>query len=175
MAEIRIVREHALGLERARKLAWRWAEEAEKKLDMECTYEEGERHDTVRFQRPGAHGELEVGADKFRLHARLGLLLGVFRGKIESEIVKNLDELLAHEDPLHAFEHGLAKHEEKRAARHARPHAEPHKPATKPHAEPHKAAAKPVAKPAAKPVAKPTAKPAKAVAKPAAAPARKSK
>ena len=136
MADIRIVREHDLGLARARKLAWRWAEVAEKKLEMECTYEEGKTHDVVRFQRPGASGELEVSKDRFQLHARLGLLLGVFRGKIESEIVKNLDEMLAHEDPLHAFEHGLATHEAKRAAKHAKPHAEPRKP-------PAKAAAKP--------------------------------
>jgi len=132
VAEIRIVREHALGLEQARKLAWRWAEVAEKKLDMACTYEEGRTHDTVRFERPGARGALEVSKDKFQLHAKLGLLLGVFRGKIESEIVRNLDDLLAHQDPLHAFEQGLQKHEAKRAARHAKPHAGAHKPTVKP-------------------------------------------
>ena len=131
MAEIRIVREHALGLEKARKLAGRWAEVAEAKLGLECSYEEGKTHDRVRFERPGAQGALEVSADKFQLHARLGLLLGVFRTKIETEIVKNLDELLAHQDPLHAFEQGLAKHEARRAAKHAKPHAEAHKPAAK--------------------------------------------
>jgi putative polyhydroxyalkanoate system protein len=131
VADIRIVREHGLGLEQARKLAWRWAEVAEKKLDMECTYEEGKAHDVVRFQRPGAHGELHVGKDRFQLHARLGLLLGVFRGRIESEIVRNLDELLAHEDPLYAFEQGLARHEAKRTTRHAKPHGEAHKPVAK--------------------------------------------
>ena len=136
MAEIRIVREHALGLEQARRLAWRWGEVAVKKLEMQVTYDEGKSHDTLRFERPGAHGELQVGKDRFVLHARLGLLLGVFRGKIESEIVKNLDELLAQQDPLHAFEQGLAKHEAKRAARHAKPHAEAHKPAAKASAKP---------------------------------------
>ena len=131
MADIRIAREHTLGFEQARKLAWRWAEVAEAKLDMECTYEEGKAHDTVRFERPGARGELEVTKDRFQLHAKLGLLLGVFKAKIESEIVKNLDELLAHEDPLYAFEQGLQKHEAKRAAKHAKPHGEAHKPAAK--------------------------------------------
>ena len=125
MADIRIVREHALGLERARRLALRWAEEAGRKLEMKCTYVEGKGHDTVRFERPGAHGELQVTKDRFHLHARLGLLLGVFRGRIESEIVKNLDELLAQQDPLHAFDQGLARHEAKRAARHG------HKPAAR--------------------------------------------
>ena len=142
MADIHIVREHKLGLEQARKLALRWAEVAEEKLDMECTYEEGKAHDVVHFKRPGASGELNVGKDRFTLEARLGLLLGVFKGKIESAIVENLDELLAHKDPLNAFEQGLAKHETKREAKHApkhaKPHAEPHKPA--------KAAVKPAVK-----------------------------
>jgi putative polyhydroxyalkanoate system protein len=140
VADIHIVREHGLGLEKARKLAFRWAEVAEKKLDMECTYEEGKTHDVVSFKRPGASGELRVGKDRFELDARLGLLLGVFKGKIEGEIVKNLDELLAHADPLYAFEQGLSRHEDKHAAKHQK-HA-------KPHAEPHKAAAKAAKAPA---------------------------
>ena len=151
MADIHIVREHDLGLEHARKLAFRWAEVAEKKLDMDCTYTEGRSSDLVKFRRPGAHGELKVTAHSFELHARLGLVLGVFKHKIETEIVKNLDQLLDHEDPLHAFEHGLAKHEAKHEAKHAPKHA-------KPHHEPHHAAAKPVAKPAVKPAAKSAAK-----------------
>lgn len=137
MADIHIVREHGLGLDQARKLAFRWAEVAEKKLDMDCTYEEGKAHDLVSFKRPGASGELKVGKDRFELNARLGMLLGVFKAKIESEIVRNLDELLAHKDPLYAFEEGLQKHETKHAARHEK------KPAK--HAE-HKAPAKAAAK-----------------------------
>lgn len=119
MADIHIVREHALGLEEARKLAFRWAEVAEKKLEMDCTYAEGRTSDVVSFKRAGAHGELKVTKDRFELDARLGLLLGVFKAKIEGEIVRNLDQLLAHHDPLDAFEQGLEKHEN----RHARPHA----------------------------------------------------
>jgi putative polyhydroxyalkanoate system protein len=118
VADIHIVREHNLGHAQARKLAYRWAEVAEQKLDMECTYLEGKASDTVSFKRPGASGELKVTKDAFQLHAKLGLLLGVFKGKIESEIVKNLDELLQHEEPLAAFEHGLAHHEGKKAAKH---------------------------------------------------------
>jgi putative polyhydroxyalkanoate system protein len=142
VADIRIVREHGLGMVKARKLAWRWAEEAEKKLEMECTYEEGETQDVVRFKRSGAHGELQVEPNQFLLHAKLGLLLGVFKAKIESEIERNLDELLAHEDPLHAFDQGVAKHEAKRAVKHAKPHAEAHKEAHKDAHKPAKAAAK---------------------------------
>lgn len=117
MSEIHITREHALGLAQARKLAFRWAETAESKLDMECVYEEGKTDDVVTFERPGAHGTLKVTKDRFELNARLGLLLGVFKGRIESEIVKNLDALLAEKEPLKAFEKGLAQFEGKKTAK----------------------------------------------------------
>ena len=122
MADIHIVREHTLGLARARLLALRWVEVARRKLQMECHYIEGEAGDVVRFRRAGASGELRVGAERFALVARLGMLLGMFRGRIEGEIVKNLDQLLASEDPLQAFEQGLARHEARQAARHPKPH-----------------------------------------------------
>jgi len=107
--EILISRDHKLGLATARKLAFRWAETAEEKLGMECTYEEGKTADLVTFTRTGAHGELKVTKDRFELHAKLGFLLGAFRERIESEIVRNLDELLAHPEPLKAFDHAIAK------------------------------------------------------------------
>ena len=114
MADIHIVRTHTLGLAQARKLAFRWAEVAEEKADMECTYEEGKTSDLVRFERPGASGTLKVTKDHFTLDAQLGLLLGMFRGRIEDEIVTNLDKLLAEKEPLKAFEQGLKKHNAKR-------------------------------------------------------------
>ncbi len=95
MPDVNISRDHALGLPQARKVAYQWAEHAEARLDMACTYEEGKTNDTVRFKRSGVDGTLEVTADSFVLHAKLGFLLGAFKGKIESEIEKNLDELLA--------------------------------------------------------------------------------
>src|SRR6478735_11337185 len=63
VADIHIVRSHTLGLAQARKLAFRWAEVAEQKLAMECTYEEGKTSDLVRFERPGADGTLKVTKD----------------------------------------------------------------------------------------------------------------
>ena len=110
MADIHIVRTHTLGLAQARKLAFRWAEVAEEQADMECTYEEGKTSDVVRFERPGASGTLKVTKDHFTLDAQLGLLLGMFRSRIEDEIVKNLDKLLAEKEPLKAFESGLKQH-----------------------------------------------------------------
>jgi len=95
MPDIRIHRSHSLGLAQARKVAWQWAEEVEKKFDMECTVLEGETSDTVEFTRSGVNGRLIVAADHFDLDAKLGFLLGAFSKTIESEIEKNLDALLA--------------------------------------------------------------------------------
>ncbi|AOF87346.1 polyhydroxyalkanoic acid system family protein [Hydrogenophaga sp. RAC07] len=99
MADIHIERDHQLGMGGARKLAWRWAEQAESDFDMSCTYEEGDDCDEVQFTRSGVSGTLKVSADKFELDARLGFLLGAFKERIEGEIVKNLDELLAAKKP----------------------------------------------------------------------------
>jgi putative polyhydroxyalkanoate system protein len=109
--DIHITRNHSLGLPAARKLAFRWAEEAEERMGMECVYEEGRTSDIVTFTRAGANGELKVTKDHFVLEARLGVLLGVFKDRIESEIVNNLDKLLAEKDPLKAFDKGLAAHD----------------------------------------------------------------
>lgn len=95
MPDINISRAHNLGLAKARKVAYHWAEKAENELGMSCEYEEGKTTDTVRFKRSGAEGSLQVSADRFDLHAKLGFLLGAFKGKIESEIQKNLDDLLS--------------------------------------------------------------------------------
>lgn len=95
MADIRIHRDHHLGLAKARKIAWNWAEEVEKNFDMECTVIEGDTSDTVEFKRTGVSGQLIVAADHFDLHAKLGFLLGAFSKTIESEITKNLDDLLS--------------------------------------------------------------------------------
>ena len=95
MPDIRIHRDHRLGLKKAREVALQWAEEVEAKFAMECTILEGQTSDTVTFMRTGVAGELVVAADHFDLEARLGFLLGAFSKTIEAEIEKNLDALLA--------------------------------------------------------------------------------
>jgi len=102
MPDISIHRPHKLGLAKAREVAWQWAEEVEKKFDMECTVVEGDDTDTVEFTRPGVKGQLIVSADRFELDAKLGFLLGAFSKTIESEIERNLDELLASSKPKKA-------------------------------------------------------------------------
>jgi putative polyhydroxyalkanoate system protein len=95
VADIKISRKHELGLTKARDVAFKWAEDAEKNLDMSCTYVEGEITDEVQFTRSGVSGTLHVTASGFTLHAKLGFIASAFKDKIEAEIEKNLDALLA--------------------------------------------------------------------------------
>lgn len=95
MADLHIIRGHTLGLAKARKLAFKWAEQVENDFDMQCSYSEGKLEDEVDFVRAGVKGRLVVTKDRFELQAHLGFLLGAFKGSIEAEIVKNLDALLA--------------------------------------------------------------------------------
>lgn len=99
MPDIHLEREHSLGLAAARKLAWAWAEQAEADFDMSCTYEEGAGGDAVQFSRSGVSGCLVVEDKRFVLDAKLGFLLGAFKDRIEAEIAKNLDALLAGKKP----------------------------------------------------------------------------
>lgn len=95
MADIYLERTHGLGFLEARKIAFQWAEQVEVQYDMACTYEEGKTKDQVDFTRSGVDGTLVVTKDSFVLQAKLGFLLGAFKDKIEGEITKNLDTLLA--------------------------------------------------------------------------------
>lgn len=94
MPDIHIHREHQLGFKQARKVAFSWAEKAEEKFDMECTYEEGETEDTLHFSRSGVKGTLLVDASQFEMKAQLGFLFGAFKDRIEAEIGEQLDALL---------------------------------------------------------------------------------
>lgn len=95
MTRIHIHRPHQLSLQDAREVAWRWTEQAQTHFDMTCTYVQNPDGDTVQFSRTGVSGKLSVSADHFELDAQLGFLLGAFKERIEAEILKNLDELLA--------------------------------------------------------------------------------
>jgi putative polyhydroxyalkanoate system protein len=94
MPELKIEREHTLGLDGARLVAERWREQAEQDWGMTCASEPGEATDRMRFERSGVSGELSVSATRFDLQIKLGFLLGAYSGKIEEKIKANLDELL---------------------------------------------------------------------------------
>ena len=99
MPDIHIHREHHLGFKEARKVAFSWAEKAEEKFDMECTYEEGDTQDTLSFTRAGVTGTLLVDAQQFDMTAKLGFLFSAFKDRIETEISGQLDELLGTPNP----------------------------------------------------------------------------
>lgn len=95
MAQILIEREHQLGLEQARLTAAQWLKDAEQKFDLRCEYQPGEEADEVSFSRSGLSGTLAVSGTTFRMEAQLGFLLSAFKDRIEAEVQKNLDELIA--------------------------------------------------------------------------------
>ena len=138
MPDIHIHRDHQLGFKEARKVAFSWAEKAEEKFDMECTYEEGETEDLLTFTRSGVKGTLLVYATQFEMKAQLGFLFGAFKDRIESEIGEQLDALLNAPHPASkktaATSAGKKKDKAEKVA----------------DAEPKKATAKPASKPVAK-------------------------
>ena len=97
MPELKIERQHALGLAGARAVAERWREQAEQEWGMACESEPGQAQDLLRFARSGVSGELAVSATRFDLQLKLGFLLGAYSARIEEKIKANLDELLGPE------------------------------------------------------------------------------
>jgi putative polyhydroxyalkanoate system protein len=95
MSDIRIDKDHAMSFDEAREVAARWAEQAQEKFDMHCSYERGEDADQLSFTRSGVSGTLTVTGERFELQAKLGFLLSAFRERIEAEIRKNLDAMVA--------------------------------------------------------------------------------
>ena len=95
MATIHIIRPHAQGLAQARRIALAWAQELQVKYQMECRYQKTKSRDALEFSGKGVSGTLHITAKQFELDAELGLLLGVFKAKIEAAIVRKLDLQLA--------------------------------------------------------------------------------
>jgi putative polyhydroxyalkanoate system protein len=94
MPDLKIEREHTLGLDGARLVAERWREQAEQDWGMTCASDPGEAADRMRFERSGVSGQLTVTENRFDLQIKLGFLLGAYSSKIEEKIQANLDALL---------------------------------------------------------------------------------
>ena len=95
MPEVKIERQHTLGLKAARAAAARWVKEAESEWGMQCRTEKGADQDVIHFERSGASGCLTVGGERFDLQLKLGFMLGPLAGRIEQQIRKSLDDLLS--------------------------------------------------------------------------------
>jgi putative polyhydroxyalkanoate system protein len=95
MADIKIQRSHALGLEKARVLAQEWMDDAAKQLGLTCTLVPGLTEDTINFERSGVTGKMTVRPDAFEFDAKLGMMMSAFKPLVEAEIEKNLSRILA--------------------------------------------------------------------------------
>jgi putative polyhydroxyalkanoate system protein len=88
MSEIRVCREHGVTLKRARKGAERIAEELGEEFGLDHEWD----GNTLRFQRMGVAGHIEVGKKEVEIYVKLGFLLIALRPRIEHEINKFFDE-----------------------------------------------------------------------------------
>jgi putative polyhydroxyalkanoate system protein len=88
MSEIRIRRTHSLALEAARGVAESLAAKLKKDFDLAWVW----KRNVLHFERPGINGELHVTDHDIRLEARLGLLLGFLKPRIEQEIEAQFDK-----------------------------------------------------------------------------------
>ncbi|MCL4801883.1 MAG: polyhydroxyalkanoic acid system family protein [Burkholderiales bacterium] len=91
MSEIDIRRRHALSLPKARQAAERVAKQLEREFALEYRWEGHSLH----FRRAGVDGRLTVSAQDIHLHASLGMMLSLLKGRIESKVHEHLDEVLA--------------------------------------------------------------------------------
>ena len=67
---------------------------AEQEFGLSCVYQEGTAEDEVLFTRSGVKGRLLASHDTLEITVELSLLLRGFKSTVESEILKNLDQLL---------------------------------------------------------------------------------
>jgi putative polyhydroxyalkanoate system protein len=90
MADIKLVRKHHLTVAQAKKIAQKTADDLATEYDLESEW----NGDTLHFSRSGVHGSMAVTPHEIRLEAKLGLLLGAFKKRIEQHVEHRLDELL---------------------------------------------------------------------------------
>ena len=89
MPTIRIRREHAVGLKKARSAVNGLVKELAAQYPIEYAW----HGNTMKLSRPGLSGTLTVSKAEIDVEVELGLTLGFFRARIESEIERALDRL----------------------------------------------------------------------------------
>ncbi|HEX6612767.1 MAG TPA: polyhydroxyalkanoic acid system family protein [Rhodanobacteraceae bacterium] len=88
MATIDITRGHGLGRERAREIVERIAQDLIRRYAVQTQWE----GDTLLVKRSGIEGRIEVGEDRVRMHARLGLMVGMLKGTIEDAVRRQFEQ-----------------------------------------------------------------------------------
>lgn len=87
MASIDITRRHGLGRERARQVVERIAQDLIRRYAVQTQW----HGDTLLVRRNGIEGRIEVGEDSVRMHAQLGLVVGMLKGTIEQEVQRQFE------------------------------------------------------------------------------------
>lgn len=89
MSDVHARKEHNLSLDEAKKTAQKLAEQLEKEFQLQSTWQ----GNTLNFTRSGVKGKLDVTDKDVSIDISLGFMLKAFKGKIQSEIDKNLDNM----------------------------------------------------------------------------------
>ncbi len=111
MADIKMIKYHALPLAKARQLVQKAADDLGNEYDLASEW----HGDTLRFHRSGVEGQMKVTTSEIHLDVTLGFLLRPFKAKFVEHIEHNFDRLLAHAGK--AAEKPAAKAPAKKAAK----------------------------------------------------------
>lgn len=90
MSKIDITRDHSLSVEQGRKVLKTFAEELTGKYGGSYS----ETNDGLTFKGPGIEGQITLDTRVVNIKAKLGLLMGAFKGAIEQQIHEKMDEVL---------------------------------------------------------------------------------
>ena len=88
MSRIHLRREHDLTPKAARKKVERVAEVLAERFDAECSWS----GDVLSVVHPTVNGKVTVGKNDVVVEAKLGFLAGMFRDRIDEELVRILDK-----------------------------------------------------------------------------------
>lgn len=91
MSKIDISRNHTLPVEQGRKVLKKFAEELTSKYGGSYS----ETTEGLTFKGPGIEGQITLDQRVVNLKAKLGLLMGPFKGAIEQQINEKMDEVFA--------------------------------------------------------------------------------
>jgi putative polyhydroxyalkanoate system protein len=91
MTQISVERKHNLGRDAARQKAEVVVDKLVQRYDVQATWQ----GDTVAVKRSGANGTVKIDDDAIRIELKLGMMLSMMSGTIQSEIEKALDKALA--------------------------------------------------------------------------------
>ena len=95
MSGIDIRHSHSLPLDKAREAIEEVAQKLADSFAVECAWD----GDTLCFNRSGVDGKIALKPDELHVTAKLGFLVSAFKGPIENEIQRVLDERFGDKRP----------------------------------------------------------------------------